>query len=388
MAVILIAVAILINCKPNDIDKSSEGASEDSVVVIDAPEGAGPEVGGPDISEEELAALLATSEPVEGTPTPMPQVSGEVETREPSETTPTATPAESPSAGIGAEAEAATPTPTREPKIAEGPLAPELTGVTAWINSQPLKISDLRGKVTLVDFWTYTCVNCIRTFPYLKVWHAKYADDGLVILGVHTPEFTFERKLENVRQAVKKHGIGWAVALDNDYATWGAYENRYWPAKYLIDKDGVIRYTHFGEGAYTGTESKIRELLEEAGADLTVLDSGLPNDQVLDPGFLKDPSARPTRELYAGWERGFSDILSGSRGYVGDRRYWDDQDTVVDYEAPDNLREHLIYLQGPWYNGTESLRHARETSGYEDYLALRFSAQKCQCRYQTSRGWS
>ena len=117
-----------------------------------------------------------------------------------------------------------------------------------------------------MDFWTYTCINCIRTLPYLKEWHAKYADDGLVILGVHTPEFKFEEKLENVRQAVKDIGIGWAVGLDNDYATWDAYKNRYWPAIYLIDKDGIIRYTRVGEGAYAETESKIRELLKESGA--------------------------------------------------------------------------------------------------------------------------
>ena len=271
--------------------------------------------------------------------------------------------------------EKATPTPTPNPKVAKGPLAPEVVGITAWINSEPLKISDLRGKVVLVDFWTYTCVNCIRTFPYLKIWHAKYADDGLVILGVHTPEFRFEEKLENVKQAVKDNGIGWSVALDNDYATWRAYENRFWPAKYLIDKDGVVRYTHFGEGAYIETELKIRKLLEESGADLSELDAELPDFQPLDPGYLKNRSARPTRELYAGWERGYNDVQYGSGGYVGHGEYYGTSDAVITYQDPDRHAPGFIYLQGPWYNNFESLRHGRETSQFEDYISLKFSAR-------------
>ncbi len=135
----------------------------------------------------------------------------------------------------------------REPrKPAPGPQAAEVEGIAAWINSDPLTIEELEGKVVLVDFWTYTCINCIRTFPYLKLWHSRYADDGLVILGIHTPEFEFEKDYENVVQATRDNGIIWPVAQDNDYVTWKNYGNRFWPAKYLIDQDGVVRYTHFG----------------------------------------------------------------------------------------------------------------------------------------------
>ena len=129
--------------------------------------------------------------------------------------------------------------------------APEITGTRAWINSGPLTIEELRGKVVLIDFWTYTCVNCIRTFPYLKQWLAKYADDGLVIIGIHSPEFEFEKEYPNVLQATKDNGITWPVAQDNDFETWSNLSNRFLPAKYLIDKDGTVRYTHFGEGATT-----------------------------------------------------------------------------------------------------------------------------------------
>ena len=268
-----------------------------------------------------------------------------------------------------------TPTPTAKPKVVGGPLAPELVGINAWINSQPLKIGDLAGRVVLVDFWTYSCVNCIRTLPYLKVWHSKYADDGLVILGVHTPEFEFEENLDNVRQAVKDNGISWAVGLDNDYATWDAYKNRYWPAKYLIDKDGIIRYTRFGEGAYAQTESKIRQLLEDSGADLAELDSEMPDDQPLDVEFLKDRSALPTRELYGGWERECQDILYRYIGYVGDQAHCRARDMVMNHVDPGNHRKHVIYLQGPWYTGPENLKHGREASDFEDYIALRFSAK-------------
>lgn len=146
------------------------------------------------------------------------------------------------------------------------PMAPELIIDGQWFNSEPLIINGLKGKVVLIDFWTYTCINCIRTFPYLKSWHEKYAKQGLVIIGVHTPEFAFEKTAKNVERAIKDFGITYPVMQDNDYETWSAYENRYWPAKYLIDKNGRIRDTHFGEGAYDETEKMIQTLLKEAGA--------------------------------------------------------------------------------------------------------------------------
>ncbi|HEX8689137.1 MAG TPA: cytochrome c biogenesis protein DipZ [Solirubrobacterales bacterium] len=146
--------------------------------------------------------------------------------------------------------------------------APEFTGNQEWFNSpggRPLSLRELRGGVVLVDFWTYTCINCIRTLPYLKAWDERYGKDGLTIVGVHTPEFPFEREAGNVEAAIDQNDLEYAVAQDNDYATWNAYGNEYWPAKYLIDAQGRVRYTHFGEGDYEETEAAIRELLAEAG---------------------------------------------------------------------------------------------------------------------------
>ncbi len=146
----------------------------------------------------------------------------------------------------------------------QGP-APEITGGTQWLNSPPLTLQALRGKVVLVDFWTYSCVNCIRTLPYLKAWYAKYKDEGLVIIGVHSPEFAFEHDLNNVSQAVKDFGVTYPVVLDNNFSIWNAYHNQYWPAKYLVDKKGHIRYVHFGEGSYAEEEHAIQILLKETG---------------------------------------------------------------------------------------------------------------------------
>lgn len=139
--------------------------------------------------------------------------------------------------------------------------APEFIGLASWINSEPLTLQSLRGKVVLVDFWTYSCINCIRTQPYLNSWYEKYEKDGLVIIWIHAPEFSFEKIERNVRAASQKAGIKYPLALDNDFATWNAYSNRYWPAKYLIDKEGNIVYKHFWEGKYEETEDKIVELL-------------------------------------------------------------------------------------------------------------------------------
>lgn len=139
--------------------------------------------------------------------------------------------------------------------------APDFIAGGQWFNSKPLTMGELRGNVVLVDFWTYTCINCIRTLPYIKSWHEKYKDKGLVIVGVHTPEFEFEKNPENVKKAIKDFGIEYPVMQDNDFATWTAYANHYWPAKYLVNQEGKIVYTHFGEGDYDETEEKIQELL-------------------------------------------------------------------------------------------------------------------------------
>ena len=146
--------------------------------------------------------------------------------------------------------------------------APDFTGNDSWLNTRgdrPLSLRELRGRVVLVDFWTYTCINCLRTFPALRAWQERYARDGLVIVGVHTPEFTFERQRDNVERAVEDNDLRYPIAQDNEYATWNAWGNQYWPAKYLVDARGRVRYAHFGEGAYGETEGAIRTLLEEAG---------------------------------------------------------------------------------------------------------------------------
>jgi cytochrome c biogenesis protein CcdA/thiol-disulfide isomerase/thioredoxin len=169
-------------------------------------------------------------------------------------------------AGQAMAAEAAMVTPVAEPTPAlddEGAL-PALDGAVQWINSAPLTAQALRGKVVLVDFWTYSCVNCLHTLPYVKAWAARYHDQGLVVIGVHAPEFAFERDPGNVAKAVHDLGIDYPVALDNDFALWRRFDNRYWPALYIVDAHGRIRYHHFGEGDYAGSERVIQDLLRQA----------------------------------------------------------------------------------------------------------------------------
>jgi thiol-disulfide isomerase/thioredoxin len=141
--------------------------------------------------------------------------------------------------------------------------APDFSKITGYINTDPVKLGDLNGKVVLVHFWTYTCINCMHTIPYLNKWYENYADKGLVIIGIHTPEFEFEKDTDNVKQAVKDYQIEYPVLQDNNYATWKAYQNKYWPRDYLIDTQGFIRYDHIGEGGYDETEKAIQSLLAE-----------------------------------------------------------------------------------------------------------------------------
>jgi len=143
-----------------------------------------------------------------------------------------------------------------------GRAAPEITNST-WINSEPLRLQQLRGRVVLVEFWTFGCYNCQNVEPYVKDWHGRFKDSGLVVVAVHSPEFSHERVLKNVRNYVREHAIRYAVAIDNEFETWNSYRNHYWPAMYLIDKKGIIRYTRFGEGGYEQTENAIRSLLAE-----------------------------------------------------------------------------------------------------------------------------
>lgn len=171
--------------------------------------------------------------------------------------------------------------------------APEFGGISNWINSEPLTMEKLRGKVVLIDFWTYTCINCIRTLPHVTNWYEKYKDQGLVVVGVHTPEFEFEKNTKNVIEAMRLYKINYPVAQDNDFVTWNNFDNLYWPAKYLIDKDGNIRYYHFGEGRYAETEMAIQQLLSEIGMPMG------PLAEVADT----TPVFRLTPEIYLGLSR-------------------------------------------------------------------------------------
>jgi thiol-disulfide isomerase/thioredoxin len=157
----------------------------------------------------------------------------------------------------------ATPETHAEPATLH--TAPDFTGINKWLNSDPLTMQQLRGKVVLVDFWTYTCINCIHTIPHVESWYEKYKDQGLAVVGVHTPEYPFERDTDNVSKAISHFGIRYPVAQDNSYATWNAYDNQYWPAFYLIDRKGDIVYSHFGEGDYAQTEAVIQQLLAAKG---------------------------------------------------------------------------------------------------------------------------
>jgi cytochrome c biogenesis protein CcdA/thiol-disulfide isomerase/thioredoxin len=223
--------------------------------------------------------------------------------------------------------------------------APELIPGGKWFNvsNTPLQhlpvkanegeaIRSLRGKVVIVDFWTYTCINCIRTLPYLDDWYEKYSDKGLVIIGVHTPEFEFEKSPENVEKAINDFGLKYAVMQDNDYATWRAYANRYWPAKYLIDKDGKIRYTHFGEGKYDETEEVIQALLAETGSKV--------NEKIDNPEYQVETK---TPELYLGYGRmGFF----ATPGQL-------EKNTKALYKLPEEIALHHFALNGDWEIGEE-----------------------------------
>ncbi|MEI1249586.1 cytochrome c biogenesis protein DipZ [Rhizobium aouanii] len=179
--------------------------------------------------------------------------------------------------------------------------APSLDGAVEWLNSEPLTTEQLRGKVVLVDFWTYSCINCIRTIPYVRAWAEKYADQGLVVIGVHAPEFAFEKKIDNVKKAIGDFQIGYPVAIDNDYSIWRAFENSYWPAAYLIDAKGQIRYHHFGEGNYNRTEKAIQDLLREAGSQTTASAPVVPDAKGVEAG--PDLGNIRSGETYLGYQQ-------------------------------------------------------------------------------------
>ena len=259
----------------------------------------------------------------------------------------------------------------RAEEISAQATVSDLVGLNGWLNGEETSIAlELaKGNVVLIDFWTYTCINCVRTLPFLTAWDEKYRDHGLVILGVHTPEFEFEKIPDNIRAAIAEHGIEYNVPMDNDYRTWRAFNNRFWPAKYLIgptdDSPMGVRYFHFGEGHYEETEVEIRAALTAAGRDISNVSFGveaaIPTRQGGTP--------RQTRELYAGWSRN----IGGGGPYAGQDAYFlagTGIDTLYrDIDLSD--RQHnLWYLEGLWRTDAESIIHARETDDLEDYIAL------------------
>lgn len=201
----------------------------------------------------------------------------------------------------------------------------------AWLNSYPLTRASLEGKVVLVDFWDYTCVNCIRTLPHIREWHSKYKDNGLVIIGVHTPEFLFAREKENVARAAQSSGLEYPIVLDNDYLIWNAFGNRYWPAKYFFDHRLRMRHSHFGEGAYAESERGIQALLRERDASIGLPDI-MKTQAAPDEGAFCVPV---TPELYLGWARG----MFGNAGAV----YHGKPST---FKLPEKMVADMVYLDG------------------------------------------
>ena len=219
--------------------------------------------------------------------------------------------------------------------------APELVGIAGYINTLPDELQKkIHDHVVLYDIWTYTCINCVRTLPFITAWDEKYSDQGLLIIGIHTPEFEFEKDIENVKLAVTKHGIHYPVVLDNDRKTWHAFENNYWPRKYIADHEGYIRYDHIGEGGYQETEKVIQDLLRERNESLG-LDTSSAKELVkideFESSFLRTP------ELYFGY-----DFVSGRNQLGSPEGFKPNQD--VNYSIPESKQLHNFYLDGTWKN--------------------------------------
>jgi thiol-disulfide isomerase/thioredoxin len=214
---------------------------------------------------------------------------------------------------------------------------PSLGGATEWLNSAPLGSAELRGHVVLVDFWTLTCINWLRTAPYVRAWSHAYRNDGLVVIGVHTPEFSFEHEIDRVRQATTERGIDYPVAVDNDYAIWSAFDNHYWPALYFVDADGIIRDHHFGEGRYEQSERVIQRLLGVERELVSV--EGLGVEAEADWDHLRTP------ETYLGYGR--SEHFASPGGVAFDERRT--------YELPERVRFGHWALAGEWTIGRENV---------------------------------
>ena len=242
-----------------------------------------------------------------------------------------------------------------DPDLQKCGVEPNFTDVTAWLNTpgdKPLSVKDLRGKVVLVDFWTYSCINCERTLPHVEAWYNRYKSDGLVVVGVHTPEFAFEHVVSNVRAESKTLGVDYPVAVDDNYGTWNAYDNEYWPADYLIDANGVVRHDEFGEGDYALTENLIRQLLVAAHPGLRL------------PPRTSEPNLTPTEptnpESYVGYER--VQYLANTAA--------PEPNVAVSYQFPASLGTGQFAFRGVWTD------HAQEaTAGKDAALELNYQAQ-------------
>ena len=237
--------------------------------------------------------------------------------------------------------------------VSERVRIPALGGATGWLNSEPLGPAELRGHVVLVNFWTLTCINWLRQEPYVRAWSQAYRGDGLVVIGVHTPEFSFEHKLDDVRQATKERGIDYPVALDNDYEIWSAFDNHYWPALYFVDAEGVIRDQHFGEGRYEESERVIQGLLGIERELVSV--EGLGVEAEADWDHLRTP------ETYLGYGRG--ERFASPDGA--------EPDEARAYELPERLRSNHWALGGAWTIGRENV--VLEEAGGS--IAFRFDAR-------------
>jgi thiol-disulfide isomerase/thioredoxin len=230
---------------------------------------------------------------------------------------------------------------------------PSLGGAVTWLNSDPLDLAELHGRVVLVDFWTLTCINWLRTEPYIRAWADAYRDDGLVVIGVHTPEFSFEHDVDRVRQATTERGIGYPVAVDNDYEIWSAFDNHYWPALYFVDADGAIRDRHFGEGRYERSERVIQQLLGVERRLVSV--EGLGVEAEADWDHLRSP------EAYLGYGR--SERFASPDGVVLDERRA--------YGLPEHLASNHWALAGEWTIGRERVLIDRARGS----IAYRFEAR-------------
>lgn len=225
--------------------------------------------------------------------------------------------------------------------------APDLVGIAHYLNTTPEELEEeIEGKVVLYDIWTYSCINCIRTLPYITAWNDKYADQGLLIIGIHSPEFEFEKDRTNVELAMEKYGIEYPVVMDNDMETWKAFENRYWPRKYIADNEGYIRYDHIGEGAYQETERVIQELLKERSLALGVQTASA--DSLVDIEEFEHSRFR-TPELYFGYDFAYNrNHLGNPEGFQPGK--------IVSYMPPESIQRDKFYVVGDWLNLSGSMK--------------------------------